>query len=686
MSCHKHWWSASLAAFGLVACSGNGIPKPQQIQARVALESFASCADLKKYLADTAVLDMRSQLEQEKQGGGVRATMGGPAGAPGASDVAGSASPGPSNFTTTNTQVAGVDEADFVKNDGTRIFVLSGNKLYLNQSWPPSQLSTVGRLQIEGWPREMFLDEQNHVVVFSTVYMPYPLVRGGAWTGAAMPCALMDCGYYHGNSTKMTVIDVGDLASPHVQQEFFFPGYYANSRRIGSSVRIVLGDQFRWPVEVKWYPDYEPALYQDRNRWERALDELIARNEQIIRQQPIEAWLPPATRKLADGTLANLNYNCSDFSKTNAPTKLGLTTVATLNLERADQLSQTSIIAEPGQIYATTRALYVATGHWWWWPELGQLDHTYLHKLDITQPDKAIYVASGGVGGHIVDQFSMDEDASELFRVATNTAVRVPDPASPWGRLNNSNRVSVLAEANGALRVIGEIDDLSPGERIFSSRFIGNKAFVVTFRQVDPFFTIDLSDPTHPRKVGELKVPGFSSYIHPLDDQHLLTIGQYVPENGDWRARSVKLSIFDVSDFANPIESFTQLVGTAYGTSEAAYNHKAFNYFPEKKLLAIPFSDYDPRGCGTYWCGFVSDLRVFRVDAQAGFSFQGALGMSDVYRTINNQNWSYAWAPWVRRSVMADDFAYAISDAGIRVAGVASLDAPIRTVVFDPRN
>src|SRR5712692_964533 len=119
MSCQKHWWSASLAAFGLVACSGNGIPKPQQIQTRVALESFASCADLRKYIADTAVLDMRSQLEQEKQGGGIRVTMGGPAGAPAASDAAGS-SPGPSNFTTTTTQVAGVDEADFVKNDGTR--------------------------------------------------------------------------------------------------------------------------------------------------------------------------------------------------------------------------------------------------------------------------------------------------------------------------------------------------------------------------------------------------------------------------------------------------------------------------------------------------------------------------------------------------------------------------------------
>jgi len=675
----------SLTVLGLAACSGNGLPKPHDIQARVALESFSSCADLQKYIAETAVLDMRSQIEQEKRGGGPVRAMDGAPGTPGPA-TAGADAQGPSSFTTTNTQVAGVDEADFVKNDGTRIFVVAGNKLYLNQSWPPSQLRTVGRLEIEGWPREMFLDEQNHLVVFSTVYTPYPLVRGAAWPGAAMPCSLMDCGYYHGNSTKVTLIDVADLARPLVQQEFFFPGYYTSSRRIGSSVRIVLGDQFRWPADVRWFPEYDAQLYQDRKRWERALDELMARNEAIIRQQPLDAWLPHATHKLPDGSLENLEYSCSDFSKTNGPTRLGIVTVATLNLDRPDRLAQTSIIAEPGQIYASPRALYVATTHWWWWPEPGQQDHTYLHKLDISLPDKAIYVASGGVAGHIVDQFSMDEDASERFRIATNLSTRVVDAASPWGRLVSSNRVSVLAEASGSLQVIGQTEELSPGERIFSSRFVGNKAFVVTFRQIDPFFTLDLSDPTRPTKVGELKVPGFSSYIHPIDDRNLLTIGQYVPEGGGWQGRAVKLSIFDVTDFANPIERFTQLVGTSYGSTEAAYNHKAFNYFPAKKLLALPFSDYDPRGCATYWCGFVSDLRVFRIDPAQGISPVGALRMNDVYQTINVRDWSYSWAPWVRRSVMADDFAYAISDAGIRVADVGSLDSPIRTVLFDPRN
>jgi len=127
-------------------------------------------------------------------------------------------------------------------------------------------------------------------------------------------------------------------------------------------------------------------------------------------------------------------------------------------------------------------------------------------------------------------------------------------------------------------------------------RFVGDKGFIVTAKQVDPLFTIDLRDPTAPKRIGELKVPGFSSYIHPIDENTLLTIGVYLPEP-DAKAksteqRSMKLSLYDVSDFANPKEKFTQLVGTIHGYSEATWEHKAFNYFSRKKLLAIPFTDY----------------------------------------------------------------------------------------------
>jgi uncharacterized secreted protein with C-terminal beta-propeller domain len=362
------------------------------------------------------------------------------------------------------------------------------------------------------------------------------------------------------------------------------------------------------------------------------------------------------------------------------------------SLSNPTQTTRSTIIAEPGEIYASQNNLYVATRHWWWWPAPGQRDTTYLHKFDISNPDRALYVASGTVDGHIVDQFSMDENSQGFFRVATTTSFRVPDTQNPgnwWGRTETTNRVNVLQENSGSLDVVGQSEELAKGERITSARFIENKGFVVTFRQVDPLFTFDLTDPRNPTKLAELKVPGFSTYLHPMDANHLLTIGTYVPEpvNGqptDWRQRALQLTIFDVSDMRNPKQAHTRLVGTSSGYSEAQNEHKALNYFPAKKLLAIPFIDWNWNASGaSYWTYFISDLRVFSVDALTGFTSRGALSMRDLYQVEQYYNWTYYWTPSVRRSVMADDFVYSISDSGIRVANVNNLSLPLATAKFN---
>src|SRR6266849_8460233 len=230
------YWLA-VATVTIVGCGGSSLPNPQPIQDRVALESFASCPALQKYIADTAVLDMRAQLELAKQYGGGPIAMSG-----GAPSQAESSNPqGPSSYTQTNVQVTGVDEADFMKTDGTRILVLSGKWLYLNQSWPPTQLQTMSKVEIEGWPQEMFLDDSNHAVVFSAVYAPYPL---SPLPATGMSCRPMDCGRSHGTSTKITIVDIADLAHPSVVEQFYLPGRYNTSRRVGSAVRVVLSDTF----------------------------------------------------------------------------------------------------------------------------------------------------------------------------------------------------------------------------------------------------------------------------------------------------------------------------------------------------------------------------------------------------------------------------------------------------------
>jgi hypothetical protein len=689
-------WRSVMAAAGLAGvaagCGTENIPEPPAVVNRVALTSFSgasACQDLEQYLEDTAVLQMRTQLEAQRDGvpswgwwGGWGRGLEDAFGAPQANAGAAPTS-GPQNYTTTNNQVAGVDEADFVKNDGTRIFVLSGNTLHALRSWPADQTAVLGKLRVEGWPREMFLEGQDKAVVFSSIYQWYPLSNQGG-----VSCLGLHCGYYYANTVKVTEVDVSDMTNLRVLREVYLPGHYQSARKVGSAVRLVLSDDFNFPPGFKWGPDWEQGLWEDKARLRAAYDKVIRDNERLIRSQTLAEWVPAA--KIRQGnTTTVVPHPCNAFARVNAPTRLGQVSVVTLNLA-ANSLDRNTILAEPGEIYASQSNLYVATRHWWWWPQPGQRDTTYIHKFDISQPTQANYVASGTVDGHIVDQFSMDESAAGHFRIVTTITTRVPDTQNPnnwWGTFETVNRLSVMGENGGYLDVIGKSPDLAKGERVMSSRMVGDKGFVVTFRQVDPLFTFDLSNPTNPRVVGELKIPGFSTYIHPMGPNHLLTIGTYVPEPvgnepPDWRARALQLAIFDVSDLANPRQTHTQLVGTAYGWSEAQHEHKAFNYFPAKKLLAIPFADWS-YSATDYWSAFTSDLRVFSVDPVTGFTPRGAISMKDMYQVHNYWGWTYYWEPYVRRSVMADDFVYAISDSGIRVANVANLSVPLATASFE---
>jgi hypothetical protein len=696
----KRWQTWALATvLGAVAtsCGSAKIPDPPAVTNRASLTAFGgsnACQDLEQYIEDNAVLQMRTQLEAQRDGvpswgwwGGWGLGEGDVA-YPGAATngASGSTKSAPTSYTTTNNQVAGVDEADFVKNDGTRAFVLSGQKLYATHTWPATELAVKGSLDIEGWPQEMFLDGTDKVVVFSSIYRWYSLSNT-----AGVACNSLDCGYYNANTVKVTVVDVSDLTNLHVLNQYFVPGNYNSARRVGESVRLVISNDFNFPSGFKWSPDWSQDLWNDKAKLAAAYDGIIADNEKLIRAQTLADWVPAAT-SVSNGVTTVLPQACNTFSKVNAPTRLGTVSIVTLDLNDPGSLSRTSILAEPGEIYASASNLYVATRHWWWWPAPGQKDTTYVHKFDISQPAQATYVASGTVDGHIVDQFSMDENQAGFFRVATTIGTRVADQTNPdnwWGTLQLTNRLSVLSENAGYLDVIGATADFAAGESLMATRFVDDKAFAVTYQNTDPLFTFDLSQAAAPRKVGELQVPGFSTYLHPIDATHLLTVGEFVPApvNGttDWNARTLQLAIYDVSDLANPRQTFTQAVGTAYSWSEALYDHKAFNYFPERKLLAIPFSDWSWGGTtdeNVYWENFVSELRVYSVDAATGFTPRGAVSMNDMYQAWHSENWTYYWTPSVRRSVMADDFVYAISDSGMRVANIANLAAPLATADF----
>ncbi|HZW89635.1 MAG TPA: beta-propeller domain-containing protein, partial [Myxococcaceae bacterium] len=392
--------------------SSNGLPQPIGIDRNPLLHQVTSCNQLETAIEDSLVLEMKSTIEQIRKADYYIGVGGGPVGAPVGVDGGVAAGPvatpsgaggaGPTSVSTTNNQVAGVDEADFVQNDGTRIAVLAGGMLHLLRSWPPQDMAEASSLKIDGWPQDMFL-ANDQVVVFSMVYIPRaiegshpicappPVPLGGAGAVDAF------CGYYANDVTQITTIDVSDLAHPKITAEILLPGSYLAARRIDDRVRVVMSDNLPYPDGIRYWPDLPPgASAEDRNK---AFDALEASNEALIRARSLDDWLRKGEVRIPGQPTTPITYSCTDFALSSAPTRPGLLTVATVDLVSDSLKSRTSVLADPGTIYASKDTLYVATAHWWWWPEIGQSDATYLHAFDLTDKDHAAYLGSGTVDG-----------------------------------------------------------------------------------------------------------------------------------------------------------------------------------------------------------------------------------------------------------------------------------------------
>jgi len=640
----------------LGACSKN-----EGIVDRVELQPFESCDALLDYLRDAAVQEYDSSHEEatNRSTGGIALAS--------ASEDKASAPQAPGSFTTTNTQVEGVDEADFVKNDGERIYFLTGRTLRVVKSWPARESAVLATVAIEGWPSEMFLAKTpagKRLVVFSgttrvvvtNALTPEPPNPDGDPSKADM--------------TKVTLLDVSSDV-PVVAGAWYLPGRYASARMVDGSVRIVLSGDVVRPAE--------PEVEQGTSWLSGSTSGARRRSayEEVVRTRKVEEWLPGAYVRRT-GALERAQVDCGSFYRPNAPVRLGLATVATLDLSNpTGAIATTTVVGSVGRVYSSAAALYVASPHWWYSFEDGQMDYTYLHKFDLSEKDRVAYVASGGAPGRIVDQFSMDEDKGFL-RIATtgmqgNSIVETPE---------SQNRVWVLRENAGRLEVAGRTPPVAQGETMMASRFFGPRGFLVTYLRIDPLFTLDLSDPADPKVVGRLEVPGISTYLNRLDDTHLVTIGE---SDG----RTVELKVFDVGDMASPKVLATQTLGTVSGTSEALHEHKAFNWYPERNLLAIPFTDYASPGAYDPWGSFRSQLRVFRVTAAFGIEPLGSVDHRDLYQNRQRSDWDWGYQPDIRRSVMAtgseqDDHVYSISDAGMKVHALGSLAGTPEAVVAWP--
>jgi hypothetical protein len=533
--------------------------------------------------------------------------------------------------------------------------------------------------------------EGRHVVVFSRVNLKPVFERAGIeWpptvfdeTGgpvgtpaqAIAPAPCPSCRPAL-DGTKITVFDVsGDL--PRMLSERYVQSGYLSSRRIGSTVRVVTTGTLRGPG-ISYWPERK-VDWNDGGSVRMAFEELRMKNRFLIEASALQDWLPHLLDVGADGVPTRIALQCGDFHGTNAPVSLGLTAVLTLRLGRLDEgLRHTFLLERAHQVYASQGSLFVAEQHDWtsWEDSKERQDHTYLHRLDFTT-ESARYVASGGVPGHVLNQFSMGEDQGYL-RIATT--------GEDWrsGKADQANNVFVLAAQGSRLARVGELRAIAPGERIYAARFLGGRGYVVTYKKVDPLFTLDLRSPSAPRIAGELKIPGFSTYIHPLADDHLLTIGRETIPGGrdfDW-FQELSLQVFDVSDLSNPRLRHKEVFGNRSSSSDALYDHKAFNFFASRGLLAIPFSDYQASRGGRWR----SSLEVFQVSVGGGVVPVGSVDHTDLQRPERYAGYPWGYSPHVRRSVMMEDYVYSISLGGLKVNSVRDLSgAALAAVTFpDP--
>ncbi|MFT3770350.1 MAG: beta-propeller domain-containing protein [Minicystis sp.] len=448
------------------------------------------------------------------------------------------------------------------------------------------------------------------------------------------------------------------------------------ARRVGSTVHTVVADgDAPAPVYSTWPDDLETCGSKEsvvRAKFAR----LKVENERKILAS---TWFPTIREKGVDKPL------CGGLLRTAIGDGQAFTTVVSFDLrDDATPAVTATLQSRPGAVFASGNALYLSVVHqkraagkrWYsFYPSVDEVSE--IHKFRIGEsPRDTRYLGSGVVPGHVLNQFAMDEWYGYL-RVAT-TRGRVPDPRV-------ESVVSVLADGgNGNLVRVGAIEKIAPGEDIRAVRFEGDRGYVVTFKKTDPLFVMDLYHPAQPKILGELKIPGFSTYMHRIDPEHLLSIGFDADDHGSFAYfDGVILQLFDVKDPTDPKLIHKEKIGTRGSSSEAATNHLAFNYFAEKGLLAIPMTICEGGGDGRNGDQLAfSGLLVYDVSVAKGFTRLG--GIDHGTKGVSCGTWWSHANSAVKRSIFLDELVYSIATDRLKVQRLGHFGEDLASIALAP--
>ena len=680
---------------------------PPRMKGSPNLEVYSNCEDLEAALKSSIEEEARTSLLQAVEevyywGGGIWLEDGVEM-----ADDTGNSAPTTSpktrqegvDFSGTNNQEQGVDEADFVKTNGYNIFFVNDGSLHIMDVPEFGEIEHSSTTPIQGNPVAMMLNGDLLVVVSTVsswnIDSDDPLQDAMNWNGNWY-------GWRTSTLTKFTVYNVSESSSPELNRELYIEGYYMTAREVLGTVRAVTHTWMNIPELRTWinYPDnYWNSDYSEeerRNMREVAAQEAMEHNRDVMNEITLEDMIPQIHERI-DGEIITHHMSgdeCSDFAAPEDALNRGYTSIFTIDLISEDlEFEADHIVGNWPQVYASQDQLIITENAWdWWWfwghDEL--MESTNIHTFDISEAGETTYTGSGRVDGTILNQFSISEYEG-VIRVATTTGqwgrwwMEAPEPME--------NHVITLSHAldveSGKTRLLemGRVDGIAYNETIWSARFVEDRAYIVTFENMDPLWTIDLSNPTSPTIMGELKVPGVSTYIHPLSDDAILTIGlgPADEETGlglDWG--NTRLSLFNVSNFSDPQETQTLSLspvedptdGWTWAWSEATWEHKAFQYWAPKGMLAVPLNTYrynyysDDNGRYHYDYDWVSKLMIVNV-TEEGLEMHGEVDHSHLYETEEN----YWWSSYnIRRSIFMGDYIYAISHAGVTVTHLDTLE------------
>ncbi len=604
------------------------------------LKAFASCASLVGYARHNAARTRGGAGVPTRAPGLAPQVLAAPQVGPGvavadaqqqATSQAGAAPPAApevartQGFSQTNVQELGIDEPDVVKTDGRRLFAIANGALHafdVTSGTPQPK----GSLALEGTGHQLFL-RGDRVLVMASSGREHPIPLGRPVADSITPSP-----EYSPPQVLLTEVDVSDAAAMAVRRTETLDGTFVDGRLSSQgTARLVVASAPR-PVEL-------PRL----------------------RRAGVRTWVPRTVfrSRISKRTLRRQVAPCTAVRRPPEFSGLDLLTVFTYDLDKGlYSADRDAVLAGAQTVYASPGALYVASQRYVRALEAGrsipEAMRTEIHRFDTSDPQRTTYASSGSVPGFVLNQYAMSEHEGAL-RVASTTT-----PEWFQGRTQGSSQsyVTVLRHSDKALAQIGRVGGLGHGERIYAVRFLGDEGFVVTFRQVDPLYTLDLSQPTAPKVMGELKIEGYSAYLHPVGAGRLLGVGRDATAEG--RVKGVQLSLFDVSDLRQP----ARLAQTALGdgsSTDAEFDPHAFLFWDPTGLAVLPVQQYDARGGSTSQFAGVVGFRV------------GKDSLSEAGRAQHPAE--QGSSPPIARTVVVGERLFTVSYAGIGTSRLDTLAA-----------